>query len=185
MNYEEYIALVAEITSSEQPAAPYDQEEYISYTKLNESRMKRWTKNMVLREDLVQVLENITTKQHWIIITEPWCGDAAHLVPFLVRFAELSPAITYELQLRDTERFLIDQYLTNGGKAIPKLISRGEDGNDVFVWGPRPANAQLMMDELKAKDTVFEEIKIELQNWYNKDKGAEVQEELFAILANL
>jgi len=185
MNYTEYLAYVTSITTAENPPAPYDAEEYISYTKLNESRMKRWTKHMKLRDDLVSMLENMQTKQHWIIITEPWCGDAAHLVPFLVRFAELSPMITYELQLRDSEPFLIDQYLTNGGKAIPKLISRGEDGEDLFVWGPRPAKAQLMMNELKAKETVFEDIKIELQNWYNKDKGEEVQQEFVSILSNL
>ena len=182
MNYIEYTRLFEQILTTETPAAPYDNPDYFNYTKLNESRMKRWTKTMVLDDELVQLLEKLSVKQHWIIITEPWCGDASHIVPFLVRMAELSPAITYELQLRDTAPFLIDSYLTNGGKAIPKLVSRDATGTDLFTWGPRPAGAQELMNNLKAENAEFERIKIELQNWYNADKGKEIQEELKKVL---
>lgn len=90
MKYNEYKQLFAQILNSEAPAAPYDNPDYFNYTKLNESRMKRWTKTMALNDDLKTVLENNQTKQHWIIITEPWCGDASHIVPFLVKMVELS-----------------------------------------------------------------------------------------------
>ncbi|MBC9813616.1 thioredoxin family protein [Crocinitomicaceae bacterium CZZ-1] len=182
MNYTEYTLLFEQILTAEAPAAPYDNPDYFNYTKLNESRMKRWTKTMVLEDELIQLLEKLSVRQHWIIITEPWCGDASHIVPFLVRMAELSPAITYELQLRDTAPFLIDSYLTNGGKAIPKLVSRDENGTDLFTWGPRPAGAQSLMNRLKEENAEFERIKIELQNWYNANKGKEIQEELKKML---
>lgn len=185
MKYNEYTQLFEDILTSEKPAAPYDDPDYFNYTKLNESRMKRWTKTMVVREDLKQTLENVSTKQHWIIITEPWCGDASHIVPFLVRMTELSGNITYELQLRDSAPFLINDYLTNGGKSIPKLISRDEQGNDLFVWGPRPAGAQNLMNQLKEENADFEKVKLELQNWYNYDKGNEIQNEFNELLQTL
>lgn len=93
--------------------------------------------------------------------------------------------ITYDLQLRDSEPFLIEDYLTNGGKAIPKLISRDENGNDLFVWGPRPAGAQELMNRLKEENAEFETIKIELQNWYNHDKGKQIQSELKELLMSI
>lgn len=182
MKYNEYKQLFEQILTSESPAAPYDNPDYFNYTKLNESRMKRWEKTMSLDEELIQLLEKLQIKQHWIIITEPWCGDASHIVPFLVRFSELSSNITYELQLRDSEPFLIDEYLTNGGKAIPKLISRDENGNDLYVWGPRPVGAQTVMNQLKEQNADFETIKLELQNWYNADKGKQIQQELKELL---
>lgn len=180
----DYLALFDQILRGGVPVAPYDDPEYFNYTKLNESRFKRWLKTMELDSDLIKLLERIEEKQHWIIITEPWCGDASHVVPFLIRMAEIAPKISYELQLRDAEPFLIDSYLTNGGKAIPKIISRNESGEDVFVWGPRPAGAQALMNRLKQEEAPFETIKVELQNWYNADKGTEIKNELKAILSD-
>lgn len=185
MQYFEYLQLFDIILKNPNPPAPYDHPDYFNYTKLNESRMKRWLKTMELDKDLEQALKTVAVKQHWIVITEPWCGDASHIVPFLVRFVEQSPLISYELQLRDSEPFLIDNYLTSGGKAIPKLISRDESGNDLFVWGPRPSGAQDLMNRLKKENADFERIKIELQNWYNKDKGKEIQQELKEILKSV
>jgi hypothetical protein len=182
MQYSEYTQLFEQILKNENPPVPYDNPDYFNYTKLNESRMKRWVKTMEIDEELKSVLGTVQVKQHWIIIVEPWCGDASHIVPFLVRFAELSDKITYELQLRDTEPFLIDDYLTNGGKAIPKLISRDENGNDLFVWGPRPYGALDLMNRLKEENADFEKIKVELQNWYNEDKGRQIQSELKKLL---
>lgn len=185
MQYDEYVKLFENILKSETPIAPYDDPEYFHYTKLNESRLKRWNKTGVINEELTKALTETISKQHWIIISEPWCGDASQIVPFLVKMAELSPFITYDIQLRDTDPSLIDTYLTNGGKAIPKLISRDVEGNDLFVWGPRPVAAQNLMNESKAKNLEMEQIKIDLQNWYNTDKGFQIQKELLESLKAL
>lgn len=182
MTYKEYKALFEEIIKSENPPAPYDNEDYMTYTKVNLARMKRWDKTMALDTELVASLQELSEPQHWIIIVEPWCGDAAHLLPFLIRLAQTSPEITYELQLRDSEPFLINSYLTNGGKSIPKLIARDGQGNDLFTWGPRPEGAQRLMEELKATNADFEMVKMELQRWYNENKGKELFEELLGIL---
>jgi microcystin degradation protein MlrC len=46
MNYLAYKTLFEEILSAETPAAPYDKPDYLNYTKLNQSRMKRWDKHL-------------------------------------------------------------------------------------------------------------------------------------------
>ena len=181
MNYQTYQELFETILSDKHPLHPYDEPAYINYTKLNQSRMKRWDKHLELNEALVEKIKSLTSKQHWIIITEPWCGDASHIIPFLMRLAEQNELITYDLQLRDSPPFLIESYLTGTSKSIPKLIVRNEKGVDVFTWGPRPKEAQALFNELKSKNVEFEASKIALQNWYNEDKGRSLCNELLAL----
>jgi hypothetical protein len=160
----------------------YTDPDYFNYTKLNWSRTNRWLKRFEISDDLKQKVEAVREPQTWILITEPWCGDAAHSVPQIAQIAVLNPHITLEIQLRDTEPFLIDQYLTHGGKSIPKLIARGADQADIFVWGPRPDALQRLFLEMKADGKVFEDIKEVIQKWYNEDKGRELQKEFVELL---
>jgi hypothetical protein len=145
---------------------------------LNNSRSKRWIKKGELTDEIKLKLDSIQAKQKWIIITEPWCGDAAHLAPFIKKMAEYSPHIELEIQKRDGEGSEIDRYLTNGGKSIPKLIVRDENGKDLYNWGPRPTEPQAIVMNQKSSNQTAEEKKSELQVWYNKDKGISIQKEL-------
>ena len=43
----------------------------------------------------------------------------------------------------------MDQHLTNGSRAIPKLIVFDKNDNELFSWGPRPAEAQNLFARLK------------------------------------
>jgi hypothetical protein len=180
MNWNQYLQYTEEILNGEHHQEPYNDPHFLEYTKLNHSRMNRWLKHGTLNEELVSKIKNISTPQIWILITEPWCGDAAHNVPFIAMLSELNPLILLDIQLRDSDSE-IDQYLTNGGKAIPKLIVRDELGNDIFVWGPRPKIAQELFLQLKEKGLELEQQKIELQQWYNHDKGQSLQLELLAL----
>lgn len=181
MNYTAYKQLFDKILNDPNPPHPYDYANYVDYTRLNKSRTNRWDKQLSLDENLVSRIKQITSPQHWIIITEPWCGDAAHIVPFLIRLAEQNNLISYNIQLRDSEPFLIESYLTRGTKSIPKLIVRDENGNDLFQWGPRPKGAQELRDKMTADNADFETTKIALQNWYNQDKGVSLYKELAAL----
>lgn len=142
---------------------------------------KKWRSRIPLDENLVSRIKQITSPQHWIIINEPWCADAAQIVPFLIRLAEQNNLISYDIQLRDSEPFLIESYLTRGTRSIPKLIVRDENGNELFQWGPRPKGAQELRDKMKADNADFETTKIALQNWYNHDKAVSLYNELAAL----
>jgi hypothetical protein len=153
----------------------------MEYAKLNWSRMSRWLKNGHLTPETDAFLSSIKDKQKWVLIAEPWCGDAAHSVPFIGLMAEKCPNIELEVQLRDSGSE-IDNYLTNGGKSIPKLIIRDENGSDIAVWGPRPENFQADFLRLKESGMPLEDVKTELQKWYNADKGATIQKEIESLI---
>ena len=177
MNFKEYLAYFEAVLANTEQYPAYTDPEYYNYTKLNWSRNNRWMKRFEVSAELKEKINAIAQPQTWILITEPWCGDAAHSVPQIAKIAELNPQITLDIQLRDTEPFLIDQYLTNGGKSIPKLIVRDAAGKDIFVWGPRPDALQDLFFKLKEEGKEFEEIKEFIQKWYNDDKGDELQKE--------
>lgn len=185
MDFSTYDGLFDTILKASQPTAPYDKPAYQDYTKLNASRQSRWMKKGELLPQAVDAVRSIKEEQHWILITEHWCGDAAHNVPFIARLAAENPLIQLEIQLRDQPPHLIEDYLTNGGKSIPKLIVRDKQGRDLFTWGPRPEPAQDLMLKMKEQDLDFEEQKIQLQNWYNADKGRTLQEELIQLIQGI
>ncbi|MCH2234683.1 MAG: thioredoxin family protein [Crocinitomicaceae bacterium] len=182
MKTQEYIDLFDPIIKEVNQEKPYDNADYRHYTKLNKSRQNRWLKKGELNEELKTALDSIDKPQKWILITEPWCGDAAHSVPFIVMAADYSDKIDLEIQLRDSEPHLINNYLTNGGKAIPKLVVRNEAEEDLFDWGPRPAECQTLFLKNKAANLSFEEQKTSLQQWYNNDNGVSIQSELASLI---
>jgi hypothetical protein len=172
-------------TPLEQQKAPYDKEDYLNYTKLNWSRMNRWLKTGKITADFQNALQQIHQPQQWIVITEPWCGDAAHITPFLELAGRENPMISVSYELRDSEPFRIENYRTNGTLSIPKLIILDENGNDLATWGPRPAECQKMFEKLKAEKATFEKIKEEIQQWYNSNKGLEIQKELALLVKEI
>lgn len=182
MTFQTYTELFEQILNASNHQPPYDNKDYFDYAKLNWSRTNRWLKKGILLPEVVEKIKQISEPQNWILITEPWCGDAAHIVPFIKMLADLNPLIHLELELRDAEPFRIENYLTNGGKAIPKLVVQNAAGEDLAVWGPRPAECQDLFLEMKEKQAPFEEVKIRLQNWYNDHNGVEIQEEIAAVL---
>jgi len=187
MTFSEYKAYFESIVQkpAEEQAAPYDNPAYIDYTRLNWSRMNRWMKTGKLSTEFSNLIHDIQATQQWLIITEPWCGDAAHNIPFLEMGAALNPLISLSYELRDGEPHSINRYLTNGSKSIPKLVVRDEAGTDLAIWGPRPVDCQAIYSRLIAQQADFEEIKVAIQNWYNADKGIQLQQELVALLRGI
>jgi hypothetical protein len=177
MTFDEYFQQFDEILTGKITRSPYDSPEFMEYVKLNFSRLKRWLKTGDLLPELEFKIKQISEKQTWVLITEHWCGDAAHILPFLELLSKTNNNIELKIQLRD-ENSEIDSYLTNETKSIPILIIRNNKGEDLFVWGPRPKAAQDYFIELKISDLTKVEQKMELQNWYNNDKGKSLQFEL-------
>ncbi len=187
MNWTTYTSLFEDIVTKENTTPPYDNEDYYNYVSLNNSRQNRWLKRGSITEELKTKIENISEAQEWILITEPWCGDAAHLAPFIYMASELNDKIDFKINLRDGEDSLIQDYLTNGkSMSIPILVVRDKNGTDLFSWGPRPKEAQEILIQQKTDDTKsMQEKKIEFQGWYNKNKGADLQSELLEIFKSL
>lgn len=115
------------------------------------------------------------------MISESWCGDAAHSVPIMNKVAELNKNIDFRIVLREENERLMNDFLTNGGKSIPKLIVYNPETKEVEnTWGPRPDEATKLHKKYKEGD--FETLKENLQKWYNKDRGESTAEELMQLI---
>ncbi len=154
-------------------------EDLVHYTKLNAQRSKRIGKTLQLKEDLVNLVKGLS-KQTWLVITETWCGDAANSVPVIAAIADQNPLIDLRLVFRDEHPELIDQFLTKGGRSIPKLIALDDDLNVLFDWGPRPEELQkIYWDWREKEDRVpYKEFHLTIQKWYNENKSSSIQQEL-------
>ena len=184
MNWHQYQQKFIEILDGSDTSVPYDKKVYLEYVKLNQSRINRWMKKPMILGETAAALTNIQTPLKWILITEPWCGDAAHSTPIIYQMTELSDKIDLEIQLRDTNSE-IDHYLTNGSKSIPKLIVRDQNDQDLFVWGARPEACQKMVVELKEKPISSQDKTMRIQQWYNKDAGQSIQSEIVNLLQGI
>ncbi|MEY3592339.1 MAG: hypothetical protein RLZZ38_1315 [Bacteroidota bacterium] len=186
MSYGSYMTLTEQLVEEGRTSGPNQSEPYVYYTKLNFQRMKRLNKTIEVPARIIELLKEKAANWTWVIITEPWCGDAAQCVPVLEKIAQTNSFVKTAYLLRDEHPEVMDAYLTNGGRAIPKLICLDQDGKEVFTWGPRPAVIQEVMNRLKAEGiTEIATIVEEIQKAYNADHQAGVYEEMEAILAAL
>ncbi|WP_298531177.1 thioredoxin family protein [uncultured Algibacter sp.] len=180
MSYQMYYDLINRLAETEGTTGPEQTEALIGYTKLNQRRMKRWDKTIKTSEQVQALVSDFSHKMTWLVITESWCGDAAHVVPVINKLAELNENINLRIVLRDENSQLMDMYLTNGGRAIPKLLMiDDETGEVVNTFGPRPSEATNMVNDYKVKHgKLTPEFKEELQFWYNKNKGQNIIEDI-------
>ncbi|RXJ52171.1 thioredoxin family protein [Gelidibacter gilvus] len=173
MSYKEYRLLMADLVKTQATTGLDKSLDMVAYTVLNEQRMKRWDKTIKVSEEAQEKIKSYKGDVTWLVLTESWCGDAAHVIPVINKIAELNANIHLKLVLRDENDALMQQFLTNGGKSIPKLIMIDNTSGEVLgTFGPRPdAATQLVKDYLAEHGTITEEFKEILQGWYNKDKG--------------
>ena len=183
ISYSEYRTLVKGLLDEGKSTGPNQSEDLLNYSLLNDKRMKRLDKTMKLFEITQTKLSEIKEAQTWLVITEGWCGDAAQNLPVINKLAEENDNIQLKVVLRDENVELMDNFLTNGGRAIPKLIALDNDNEVLGTWGPRPDVATKMVADYKAANGSLDaEFKKDLQVWYNKNKGENVQENLVALL---
>jgi hypothetical protein len=186
MSYNGYMQLSEQLVAEERTSGPNQSAPYVHYTKLNFQRMKRLNKTVEVPAQLTKLLQQKATNWRWMTITEPWCGDAAQCVPVIEKLALAAGGVETLYILRDEHPTVMDAYLTNGGRAIPKLICLDEKGAEVFTWGPRPAVIQEVMNRLKADGvTEISEIVEAIQKAYNDDKQNGIYQEFEAMLQQL
>lgn len=184
LNYQEYRQLVDRVLAEGKTTGPNQSEALTNYTKINVQRMKRWDKVTQIREDLQELIAKVDRKMLWIVLTEGWCGDAAQNIPVIMKMAELNPNIEVKFLLRDENLEVMDAYLTNGGRSIPKLIALdAESLEELGTWGPRPAPVQeMVMEHKKNPQESYAEFSEKIHKWYAKDKAQTVQNEFVVAL---
>ncbi len=182
-SYESYLQLVENVFAEGKTTGPNQSEELTHYTGLNIRRMNRLNKTTQIEDALKKVIQNIDRDQLWLVISEGWCGDAAQSLPVIHKMAELNDHIQLKIILRDENLEVMDAYLTNGSRSIPKLIILdAENLEEIAVWGSRPLAAQQLAADLKRQGMAYEEVNAAIQLWYAKDKTKSIQAEFVSLL---
>lgn len=183
LSYEEYRQMGKDLVQQGKTSGPNQDQVLIDFTKLNDKRMDRLDKTQQIEEEVLQQIKAIKQEQYWVVLTELWCGDAAANLPLISKLSDLNNRIRLCILLRDDNLEIMDRYLTNGGRSIPILVILDKDLNELGVWGPRPKEAQEIMEVWKKsgntdKTAVMEDV----QRWYLQDKGISAQKEIAKIL---
>lgn len=183
ISYEEYIKLIDDLLLEGKTTGPKQSEAMYGYGKLNRQRMHRLEKTVEINESLKAKVKAVTAKWTWLIITEGWCGDAAQNIPVIEKIAAENPNVETRYVLRDENLELMDRYLTNNARSIPKLIALdSETLEEIGTWGPRPQAAMDYFLEMRAAAVENALIKENIQRWYNADKSQAVQQEFETLI---
>lgn len=187
--YETYLNQFEKWVKNGETGSPNPSQELIEFTKLNLARTQRIHKTVSINPALKKAVVNLQHNYTWMVISEAWCGDSAQNLPLIAEIAMLNPGkINLYIILRDENPDMIDNYLTNGARAIPKLIAVNATlSKEAFVWGPRPAPAQELLRAWKnnPKGKSWDEFEKELHGWYAKDKTESLQNEFIQLLHSL
>ncbi len=183
-SYSDYREHITTLLAENKTTGHTQSEVLLNYTQLNEARMNRLDKTLTVLPEVQEQLNAFPKSITWLVLAEGWCGDAAQILPILAKVADAADKVTLKIVLRDNHDELMNLFLTNGSRSIPKVVVLNSETEEVIgSWGPRPEPARKMIADYKAEHGVVDEpIKIELQKWYLKDKGETTQRELLALI---
>lgn len=184
--YQQFRNLVSHLLTENKSTGNIQSEEITAFSSLNDRRMKRLDKTIKISDNTSIAMNTISQPQTWLIIAEGWCGDAAQNLPIIHKIAETSNLVNLKVVLRDDNEDLMNLFLTNGGKSIPKLVVLDKNNNVLNTWGPRPTIAAQMVANYKTEYGVIDaNLKQNLQVWYNKNKGKNIQDDFIKLVRNM
>ncbi len=183
MRYAEYVDLIDGLLLEGKTTGPNQSEAMFNYGKLNRQRMKRLGNTVDLNDSLIEKVRSVERKMIWLIITEGWCGDAAQSISVIEKIAHKNVRIETRYILCDENLELMDKFLTNNARSIPKLISIDAETFEVLGdWGPRPEAAMDYFYEMRGSGMEKPEMMENIQRWYLKNKEQAIQKEFETLL---
>ena len=186
MTYKEYKQkFIEEVNSTGVEKLVESEKELFEYKKLNLVRSGRIDKSYYVSAELAAEIQNIKEKQLWMILTETWCGDSAQNLPYISKMTEKNTNIDLRIILRDSNPEIMDLYLTNGARSIPKLVAFDAEGNELFTWGPRPKAAHELIKQWKSEGIVKPELYEKLHLWYGRNRGKDIEAEFTELLSKV
>ena len=184
VSYPTYREIIRQMVDNNSTSGKEQSETRVNFTALNNRRMDRLDKTIKVPIDFENRIAKFKDDITWLVITESWCGDAVQIIPVIYKVAQLNKGINLRLVFRDQNEDLMDLFLTNGTRAIPKLIMiDNEDEQVIGSYGPRPSTVTKIVEEFKQiHGKLTPEFKEDLQRWYNNDKGLTIMEDLANLL---
>lgn len=154
------------------------------YVQLAEANHDLWMmthKRAALTEAATARARSLPGQWKLLVLLADWCGDAVNSVPVIQRIADANPEISLRVLERDAHLELMDAHLTNGARAIPKVIVYDEQFVERGSWGSRPAPLQqwVLAEGLQMeKDARYKQVR----TWYARDRGVTIANEVLDLL---
>ncbi len=121
-----------------------------------------------------------------MVLTIPWCGDSVATLPVLFKLVEGLENVKLRILERDDHPDIMDNYLTNGGRAVPKFVFFDGELNELGNWGPRPKPFQEIFEQyrpkIKSGEISKETVHQILRKEYAKDRGKTIIREMMELL---
>jgi hypothetical protein len=175
--------LLAAVPNANEEEAPYDK-----YIPINQQRVKRIRKALAkdgLRRDLLAASSGLRAGLRMLVLNEFWCGDGAQILPVHEALeAEAAGKLEVRVLLRDDNLEVMDLFLTNGGRSIPKTVLLDADMGVLGTWGPRPEEAMELVRRIKSDPALAHTYSQEVHKWYTADKQQNIQAELAVLLGH-
>ncbi len=103
------------------------------------------------------------------------------MLPFVSNWS-IHAKVPLTVIMRDEHTALMDEFLTNGGRSIPKLVRLSAEGDVLGTYGPRPSVLVAHHDEWKSEASFdYKEWTLFAQDWYNNDKGKTMESDFIAL----
>lgn len=185
LSFERYMQLTRDIVDEKiARTGLYAADNTFRYTRSNLERMNKVLQNITLNQKLYNSLSDLKEEWVWVVISEPWCGDASWGVPALAIIASASDKIDFRILLRDTNPEIIKAYQTAGSDSIPKLICiRKSNWQELGTWGPRPQVLhQQVMDRKNSPGFDYKESVRAIHAWYDADMTKTTQDEMIDLV---
>ncbi|MDD5151343.1 MAG: thioredoxin family protein [Flavobacterium sp.] len=186
-SYSGYRKLVKNLLLEGKATGSDHSENLIRQSNLNDALMNHLDEILKISKENILKLDLIKKNYTWLVIAEGWCSDSAQLLPVFNFLSNESKKIDFKIVLRYENENLMNFFLKDGSKSIPKLIVvEKESGNVCGSWGPRPQGAIELIKNYKEKfGKVDAIVKAELQMWYLNDNGFSTQNELIDFILDL
>ena len=171
LTYADFRALMHDLHAKEMVTGPNQSSDLLAYSILNEQRMNRIDKH----GDIAPVARAKDSKRI-LVITEGWCGDSAQILPYMQKWA-VAKGHDLRIVVRDENLDLMDQYLTNGARAVPMFLFINDEGVVEEQWGARPKVLQDAVTQWKSEGLTKETFITMIHKWYADDRGVTCIEE--------
>lgn len=183
-DYHEFRKLISDLLLEGKSTGNEQSESHTYNSGLNDTRMDLLDKSISISEENLQKLKTLKRKYIWLVLAEGWCADGSQILPILNKMAHESGKIELKIVLPEENEDLMDLFLTDDVRKVPKLIIVDKDSGDVYgSWGPMPKGANDLISSYKEKNGFIDETaKADLQNWYLNDKGISIQNELVGLM---
>jgi len=149
------------------------------FIAINQQRVKRIRKTVQLTDATRIAVGAMPGGLKWLVINEHWCGDGAQILPVVEAVQQAAGGkVEVRALFWDQKLEVMDAFLTNGARGIPKVVGMDAEGRVYGTFGPRPEEASDLVKEIKADPERAHTYSEALHKWYAADKQQAIQREL-------